>query len=195
MARLSRRISLQTKQRAIRATPAPIGALAPTVLALYPAAGEMENPSRRYAAIVGDVAFHCNALKQARQFSRYVPTYAYEFADRAAPNILAPFEPSFDQGAAHAVEIQYVLNTEAVLRERGMTDEQIGLAESVAEYWTAVARTGDPSQGEAGVAWPAFINGSQETLRWLNTHEPATIESSAFIADHRCAVWGADPDS
>src|SRR5690606_21120126 len=70
----------------------------------YPATDFLENPSRRFAAPLGDSVFSCTALRQAKQLEGTIPVYVYEFADRDAPSILP--EVSFDLGAAHAFEIQ-----------------------------------------------------------------------------------------
>lgn len=164
------------------------GPLLTSIVSTYYPATDFENPSRRFAAPLGDSVFSCTALRQAEQLGSTIPVYVYEFADRDAPSILP--KVSFDLGAAHAFEIQYVLGSEQALRARGANDSQIALSNAMVQYWTAFARTGDPNQGEAEAIWPEF-GSTNGKIRWLNPAEPekTVITSADFEKDHRCKIW------
>jgi len=116
-----------------------------------------------------------------------VPTYAYEFADQDAPNILG-VNPGFDMGAAHAFEIQYVFNSEADLSALGMSQDQIDLANAMVGYWTRFAKTGNPnSSAGTGTNWPNFATSGQ----YIQFDAPGTtqIAGTSFAGDHDCSFW------
>ena len=97
-----------------------------------------------------EVAETRNALTAEGSLSRYVPTYAYEFADENAPEVFLPPE-GFPYGAAHASEIQYLftLNLEAFPATLAPAQQQ--LATTMRGYWTNLATFGTPAGG-----WPRF---------------------------------------
>lgn len=138
------------------------------------------------AAVGTDSGFACNALVQANQLASEVTTYVYEFADRDAPLNLLPVPPAnFDLGASHAFEIIYLLNTEAVMRERGATDAQVSLSEQMIDYWTSFARNGTPNEDQ----WVSF--GSSGELLELNTPSNQPLAAANFSDAHKCAFWGS----
>lgn len=163
----------------------------------YPLAdGEMpgyDNTSVAVGAIGTDVIFACNALGQIGQLAQRANVYGYEFADRDAPSLIGN-NNTFDLGAAHAFEIQYVFGSAesraAPVSEggRGMTDEQLQLAEAMTGYWAQFAKTGDPNAetGE-GVFWPTV--GADSSLLEFKPAAVQTLTTEAFGTRHKCGVW------
>jgi para-nitrobenzyl esterase len=159
------------------------------VVAEYPLA-DYADTAHALAAAYTDARFACDGLAAARGLATTVNTYAYEFADRGAPSLLPP-APSFaDYGAAHAYEIAYVINTESAMRERGAGDDQIALSNTMIDYWSSFARTGDPNPSNGVRAfWEPFA--SNDNYQELVAPEPRLLSDSDFSARHHCDFWQA----
>ncbi|HDZ57600.1 MAG TPA: hypothetical protein ENI17_04115 [Pseudomonas xinjiangensis] len=143
------------------------------------------------AAIQTDWRFACPNLNQLNQVrSAQVPVWGYWFTDRNAPNILGA-SPGFPLGATHAFEIQYVLNNEAALQQRGATEAQIELSRRMVEYWANFAKFSDPNStdGAAGaVTWDGYT-GLQGNLLDLDPVTLSQVPATEFVDYHSCAYW------
>jgi len=148
-------------------------------LAAYP------SPSVALAALATDVVFACNARLSSKLLAQYVLTYQYEFNDPNAPMLFFP-PVSFPTGAYHASELQYIFNIlETPVPSPGLAAPQMQLSQTMVEYWTQFARSGDPNS--AGVpTWPPY--GSSDQFQSL--HPPIPTTNTGFAADHKCAFWG-----
>ena len=83
-------------------------AAAKAIAAEYPLS-TYSSPPVALGAVGTDEIFACPALTVDESLSKYVPTYAYEFNDRNAPErYLAPV--GFSYGAAHESEVQYLFS-------------------------------------------------------------------------------------
>ena len=83
-------------------------AAAAIIAAKYPLTA-FSSPSVALGAVGTDAIFACPGLAIDQSVSRFVPTFAYEFNDENAPELFLP-PVSFAYGAAHASEIQYVMD-------------------------------------------------------------------------------------
>jgi hypothetical protein len=91
-----------------------------------------------------------------------VPTYAYEFNDRSAPErYLAPV--GFPYGAAHESEVQYLFSLQNTPFPGVLTPPQQELAAAMKQYWTNLAKTGVPNSLTEPL-WPRFDHASQQML-------------------------------
>ena len=117
------------------------------LLAKYPLA---DYPSPSLAEIaMAQGAKACTARLLDRTWSKYVPVYAYEFADRTAPSYFP--DVSYPMRAYHTAELQYLFP-----RFRGgqgtshpLSDAQEHLSDMMVDYWTTFARTGTPDRRKA----------------------------------------------
>jgi len=165
-----------------------------------PVVTDPDDPDRfslALASIQTSWRFACNQLDQAEGLAdQGVPTYGYWFTDQEAPSLFGPeLTPmlSFDLGAAHALEIQYVLNSEATMQARGANDQQLALSERMIDHWVQFARYGDPSSADGTAAWPDFGTGKQLMELSPNTPASEALIAVDVAADvHNCAYW-ADP--
>lgn len=161
----------------------------------------MQNPqdgtrfSLALAAIQTSWRFGCNQLDQVTRLSdQGVVTYGYWFTDDNAPSLFGNLPISFDLGASHAFEIQYLLNSDATMTERGANAAQLALSAQMIEYWTQFAKYGDPSSSDGTATWLDFANG--ETVMELN---PATLGSDAMVdlatvgQAYQCDYWANPP--
>jgi para-nitrobenzyl esterase len=135
------------------------------------------SPALALSAVGTDVIFACPALTVNNMVSRFVPTFGYEFNDRNAPELLPPV--SFPQGAAHAVELQYLFRMAV---SGSLTPDQERLASTMRWYWTDFAEDGTPGRA----TWPRF---EPATQRLLSLVPPRPRVETDFAAVHNCDFW------
>src|ERR1700761_6493107 len=140
------------------------------------------SPAVALGAVGTDAIFACNALTAEGSLSRYVPTYAYEFADENAPEVFLPPE-GFPYGAAHASEIQYLFSLNAEAFPGTFSASQRQLATTMQGYWTGLAATGHPGGG-----WPLF---SSAQPVWRDLIPPKPVNETDFATQHHCSFWAA----
>jgi para-nitrobenzyl esterase len=109
-----------------------------------------------------------------------VPAFAYEFNDESAPEEFLP-PVSFPYGAAHASEIQYVMDLPTAAFPATLSAQQNQLARIMQRYWTNFAKRGFPSP-----FWPPFSNLTQ---RMRSLAPPAPQTETGFASTHNCAFW------
>jgi para-nitrobenzyl esterase len=160
-------------------------AVAAVIAAKYPLSA-FPSPSVALGAVGTDAIFACPALTIDQSVSRFVPTFAYEFNDENAPeNFLPPV--SFPYGAAHASEIQYLMDLPTAAFPGTLSAQQQQLATIMKGYWTNFAKRGFPSS--AGTPfWPLFSSLTQK----MQSLAPATPHTETdFATTHNCAFWTA----
>jgi para-nitrobenzyl esterase len=160
-------------------------AVAAVIAAEYPLSG-FPSPSIALGAVGTDAIFACPALAIDRSVSAFVPTFAYEFNDENAPeNFLPPV--SFPYGAAHASELQYLMDLPTAAFPGTLSASQQQLATIMKAYWTNFAKRGFPSSSGTAL-WPLF-NNLTEKMQSLAPPTPQT--ETDFAATHNCAFWTA----
>jgi para-nitrobenzyl esterase len=160
-------------------------AVAAVIAAKYPLSA-FPSPSIALGAVGTDAIFACPALAIDQSVSRFVPTFAYEFNDENAPeNFLPPV--SFPYGAAHASEIQYLMDLPTAAFPGTLSAQQQQLAATMKGYWTNFATRGFPSSFGTQF-WPLFNN----LTRKMQSLAPPTPQiETGFPAAHNCAFWAA----
>ena len=160
-------------------------AAAGIIAANYPLSA-FPSPSAALGAVGTDAIFACPALTIDQSVSRFVPTFGYEFNDENAPeNFLPPV--SFPYGAAHASEIQYLMDLPTAAFPGTLSVPQQQLATIMKGYWTNFAERGFPSLFGTPF-WPRFSNLTQ-TMQSLAP--PAPQAETDFASVHHCAFWTA----
>ena len=171
-------------QSMISATLGVSAAAAAAIAAEYPLSG-YPSPSVALGAVGTDAIFACPALTIDQTASKFVPTFAYEFNDENAPeNFLPPV--SFPYGAAHASEIQYVIDLPTAAFPGTLTPQQ-QLATIMKSYWTDFAKRGFPSSFGTPF-WPHFNMVTQQIQSLV---PPMPQAETNFAAIHKCAFWAA----
>src|SRR5215471_8072331 len=160
-------------------------AVAGVIAAKYPLSA-FDSPSIALGAVGTDAIFACPALTIDRFVSRFVPAFAYEFNDENAPeNFLPPV--SFPYGAAHASEIQYLMDLPTAVFPGTLSAQQQQLATIMKGYWTNFAKRGFPSSFGTPF-WPLFNNLTQK----MESLAPPTPQTQTdFATTHSCAFWAA----
>jgi para-nitrobenzyl esterase len=153
------------------------------VIAHYPLS-DYASPGLAIAALGTDAVFACPGRRAAQQLSEFVPTYAYEFNDRNAPQIFLPPGSLPDGGAYHASELQYLFDS-PTLGHSPLTGDQERLADAMVRYWTQFARSGGPN-GPDTPQWPAYTAAGDV---YQSLVPPLPQPETGFAADHKCAFW------
>jgi para-nitrobenzyl esterase len=160
-------------------------AVAAIIVAKYPLSA-FPSPSVALGAVGTDAIFACPALTIDRSVSQFVPTFGYEFNDESAPeNFLPPV--SFPYGAAHATEIQYLMDLPTAVFPGTLSAQQQQLAAIMKGYWTNFAKRGFPSS--PGIPfWPPFHN---LTRAMESLAPPIPQTETDFATTHNCGFWTA----
>jgi para-nitrobenzyl esterase len=156
------------------------------LIAEYPIADYGQSVGRALTAIGTDALFACPGRTAAQALSQYVPTHAYEFNDRNAPQIFVP-PASFPYGAYHASELQYLFDSTTLGGHSTLSADQEQLAAAMVRYWTQFAGTGDPNAPRLP-EWPAYTAAND---LYMSLVPPAPQVEGGFAADHKCAFWDA----
>ena len=156
------------------------GADVPAVEAQYPLAGYGGNYGATLSAILGDWLASCPDDGFKRSLAKTTRTYAYEFADRTAPN-LYPLTPGFPLGAYHASELVY-LAPQPILP---LNADQTGLSEQILSYWVTFAATGNPNNASAP-KWTRFT-ADHPVVQTLDIGR--TRGGTGFATRHHCGFW------
>lgn len=160
-------------------------AAAAVIAAEYPLSA-YPSPSIALGAVGTDAIFACPALTIDQSVSQFVPTFAYEFNDENAPEQFLP-PVSFPYGAAHASEIQYLMDLPTVAFPGTLSAAQQQLATTMKGYWTNFAKRGSPSSFGSPV-WRPF---DEVTQAMQSLIPPAPQTETDFATTHNCAFWTA----
>jgi len=160
-------------------------AVAAVIAARYPLTA-FPSPSIALGAVGTDAIFACPALTIDQSVARFVPTFAYEFNDENAPELFLP-PVSFPYGAAHASDIQYVMDLPTAAFPKTLSTPQQQLAAAMKGYWTNFAQRGFPASPGTPF-WPLFSNLTQ---KMQSLAPPAPQTETGFATTHNCAFWTA----
>lgn len=153
---------------------------------MYPSS-KLGSPGLAWSQLVTDGWFACQVNELARRTQSKVPTFAYEFADRQAPEFVpSPFMAS---GAFHASDLLYWFQTPVAGAPLTLNPSQKALSDQMIRYWKRFAETGHPNDASsADPVWPAY--------NWLSTPyltlAPQAIgvqQWGAFQRAHQCTAW------
>lgn len=154
----------------------------------YPSA-QFASPAAAYTALLTDRTFVCPSLRLAHLLEPHAPTYAYEFADPAAPPVVPIAGQA--QGAAHGTEVQYLFRPPAA-EAAGvptLTGAQDALARFMQGAWSSFAASGNPDPlplWPLPPLWPRVGDSSGNVL----VLTPGAIRvSTTARRDHRCDLW------
>ena len=158
--------------------------LAPAIVARYPVASYAK-PVLALAAVITDQTFACTARQVDRWTSEYVPTYAYEFNDRNAPEDFLP-PAGYNFGASHASELQFLFNVgQLPPGVRPLNAPEIRLSDAMVRYWTNFVRGASPDGGSVPY-WPNYSKGGDVFQSLL---PPTPLPETNFAGVHHCGFW------
>jgi para-nitrobenzyl esterase len=163
------------------------------VLAEYPPG---DDPQATFNRVGTDPGACRNRHVDALWAQAKVPTYAYEFNDRAAPYYY-PDMPGFKPLAAHTIDIQFlfpgwhggILGVPGASQSAALTPDEEKLSDELVAAWTNFAKTGNPN-GTGDTPWPRFVN-QEGVPEFLSENVPAlsTFTNKQFGDEHNCTFW------
>jgi para-nitrobenzyl esterase len=135
------------------------GGQADRLLALYPADTAEEVLAALDKLGTDLMACHCEAVTASRSQRVSSPTYVYQFTR------IPDWEHSETMGAFHGLEVGYVFGGPRMfgMEQIEYEVEDRVLSETMMDYWTAFAATGDPN-GPERPHWPVYDPASDEYL-------------------------------
>lgn len=158
-------------------------ALAPGVLALYPAS-RYPSPYIAWRTLAADSNTVCPALVTDQDLARWMPVYGYEIDDgNAPPAVFLP--PTEANGASHATD-WYVYTSGLFLPPPPNPDEAALQAQEIAEV-TSFAHTGTPDAAIAP-SWPSF-NRSDAIMSLAPGGDSQLIPADLIDRVHDCNFW------
>lgn len=164
------------------------------ILKAYPAQPG-EKPAERFGTMISDynplVAINnCLYLHSANVFSRFMPVWEFEFADRNAPvmgvGVPKDAKIDFQLGAVHSSELNYLfpnLSNTFKIDAPDLAPPAQALADKMVDYWTSFVKTGKP-KAKGAPAWPRYATNGKAL--WL---EPGNIHAVKAWAQHKCEFW------
>jgi para-nitrobenzyl esterase len=177
------------------------GANADRVLAEYPV-NQFDSPGVAWTTVQDDAA---SAVRQTlyRSLSKFVPTYAYEFAESDTPQFASIYllqqksdvARDFPFGATHVDDLGYIWDY--VGSTLPYDDDQLELSNQMIGYWSRFAATGDPN-GAYSPQWHQYQagDGIQMSLSACNTSPASAAPPAAcsaltngFAQEHNTAFW------
>jgi para-nitrobenzyl esterase len=178
-------------------------AFADRILAAYPLSA-YSSPGAALGRLQSDAASYGRKVLDD-QFSRYVPTYAYEFAEEQTPQFASIYllqqtgEParSFPFGATHVDDLPYVW--EYLGMTLPFTDDQLELSDQMIAYWSTFQHRANPNAPYTP-AWPRY---RPDWPAWMvlnacetdpgSTRPPSACSraTTAYAADHKFDLWNS----
>jgi para-nitrobenzyl esterase len=154
-----------------------------TLMAKYPLASYPSPSLTEIAMAQGAKA--CTARRLDLHWSKYAPLYAYQFEDRTAPSYFP--EVSYPMRAYHTAELQYLfpLFRGGQGTSHPLNAGQQKLSDTMVDYWTTFARTGNPNRDDAP-NWLAYTAGKDNVLV---LDQPAPKMAYGYGAANDCAMW------
>lgn len=177
------------------------GANAAKVLAEYPVS-KFDSPGVAWTTVQNDSASYTRQSLYG-QLSRYVPTYAYEFAESDTPQFTSIYRIQqtnevarrFPFGATHVDDLGYIWDY--LGQTLPYTDDELELSNQMIRYWGRFAANGDPN-GAQTPGWPKYSpqTDAMMSLSACDT-SPATGRPPAacskvtdqFGTEHNTAFW------
>jgi para-nitrobenzyl esterase len=137
----------------------------PKVLALYPAGAQGERLRDSFSDLIGDQIIGYGTWAWADRAAKHnqAPVYRYHFARRPplAPELSV--YPLTAPGVYHFAEIVYAFDNLDVRPDWGWQDADRRLANTMADYWTNFAKTGNPN-GPGLPTWPVYQTQSRAVM-------------------------------
>jgi para-nitrobenzyl esterase len=122
----------------------------------------------------------CLTQGYARDLSRWVPTYRYDFADETAPPLPGRPPSQAGHGAQHSAELEYLYLFNGL--PAPLNAAQQDLADRMIRYWSQFIHRGNPNASWL-VPWPRFT-APQPNVLTFTAH--AVSVTTNYAAQYHC---------
>ncbi len=164
------------------------------VTTVYPSS-KYGNGSLALAQALTDVALACPTLSLGNRLASQVPTYAFEFTDRTAPQYYTdPYMPE-GWGAYHGGEFLYLFGKPiASFTMPALNAQQSALSARMQGYWKQFVATGSPNGREGSrdesqtPTWPR-MKGLLPSYLSFASAGPQVQSLARYGLNHNCALW------
>jgi para-nitrobenzyl esterase len=158
------------------------GALAPTVMSLYPLSRFPDSsPFIAYRTVMADSASVCPALVADRRLAKNIPTYAFE-----NDNADTPTTSTLPLGAFHNAENPFLFPSATATFD----PNQAAFGDQIVAEWTGFARTGNPTVPGAP-RWTRYTNANPDVMSLVPSGDSALTPTSTINLQHHCGFWDA----
>jgi para-nitrobenzyl esterase len=164
------------------------------ITAVYP---PQSYPSPSLADIaIAEGSKACIARTFDREWSHYVPVYAYLFDEESTPSYFPPV--SYPTRAFHTSELEYLfpLFHGGQGRPHPLNAAQEKLSDQMVAYWSAFARTGNPNT-PANPRWLPYSATADDVIKLIDPKPYMTYgygaQTSAYNMRNDCAFWDQIP--
>lgn len=146
---------------------------------------DYKTPSIAWSSVVTDRLWALRTMQLNQSFAKFVPTFAFEFADQNAPKAV-PFPKGFPPGAHHSAELPYQFDIAHL--KANLSEPQLQLAKKMNRYWANFAHNGKPN-GPDLPDWKAFD--AKATTPYVQSLAPGNdgIRPVDFNKEHRLDFW------
>ncbi|MCC7464308.1 MAG: carboxylesterase family protein [Gammaproteobacteria bacterium] len=163
------------------------GILAERVMQIYPLE-RFPKPAGflAYRTAVADADSVCPALAAFRHLSKYIPVYAYQIDDAAAP--LSFLSKEWPWGSFHGTGSSII----EIPMEKGLaeTSNRAALIAQVRNAELGYLRTGNPTAPGAPY-WPRYTNEQPNVLSLRQAADSVLMPASVYAQQHHCDFWDA----
>jgi para-nitrobenzyl esterase len=153
-------------------------------------AGNAPSADEALAQIFTDLVFACNVLDSNTELARWVPVFAYEFNDPAAPAGAQVIEAPNDQfgyptASEHASELQFLFDFGSPLNQ----GEQ-RLAVEMKDYWENFTISGNPNFGTNRFFFAPWLPFNlAHAIQNLVPGPSVPRPFFTFPSEHFCSTW------
>ncbi|MCT2584062.1 carboxylesterase/lipase family protein [Actinophytocola gossypii] len=137
------------------------------------------SPSEALTAVLTDRNWARSTYDTLRAFSRRVPTFGYEFAERDTGWFPGLPRPSFPVGASHMAELPYLFEVDYI-----EPATRTYLRATMIDYWTGFVADGDPNGRDDLPGWPSFRRGE-----YVQSLAAERIGRTDYPEDHNYVLW------
>jgi para-nitrobenzyl esterase len=157
------------------------GALAPTVMALYPLSRFPDSsPFIAYRTVVADAVNVCPALVADQRLAKHLPVYAFENDNADTPGGTLPL------GAFHNAENPFLFPSATVTLDAN----QAAFGDQIIAEWAGFARTGNPTV-DGTPRWTRYTNANPLVMSLVPAGDSALTSTDTLNMQHNCGFWDA----
>jgi para-nitrobenzyl esterase len=176
-------------------------AYADRILAAYPLSA-YSSPGIALGRLQSDAASYGRKVLDD-QFSQYVPTYAYEFAEEETPQFVSIYllqqkneaARSFPFGATHVDDLGYLW--EYLGQTLPYTDDELELSDQMIAYWSTFQHRANPNAPYTPAwpryrpSWPAWmvLNACETAPGSTKAPSACSQATTEYAADHKFDLW------